>query len=462
MDGLFWLFEDEGLSRKAIQQRIKQGTLEDLQTMLKEGMKTRAATRQLDLSRALIFVLGNLDEAYKMSHNLNPDISADDLHDATARITVSDIKRALRKRFRNEQIARLGNNHLIYTSFTRAQFKELIRRELVRVSTFTQSRFGWQLQFTPAVIDIVYAEGVFPTQGTRPVFTTLKNLIESRIGRLALQILENNIAATDIQWHYLDDCFQYTIRNQTGEVVHLFSEKITLKIESLRKSTNLQVQAHTAVHEAGHAILAALTLRIVPSVVVSKTAADSCEGFCYINFPEGPMTKETLLKDLVITLGGYVAERLIFGDAYTSSGVQDDITMASELANSAIRRYAMGSDPIRLAVEDVDNEDLFKTSEKYAAEAVGLIKQCEKEAEVLLTRNKWLLLKMADHLTHHARMEEAEIGEFVKAYSAEAWVRTEGFIKKESYYQFYDQVKQQLSEYQKTGSALVMTGPQLV
>lgn len=452
VEGLFWLFEDNIYSKDSIRKRITSSTLPEVIEFIKEGMKTRTATRQLDLSQSLIFVLGNLDEAYGMSRNLDPDISADDLHEVTTKISLSDIKKALSKRFRSEQIARLGNNHVIYKSFTKAQFRELIKRELNRVSHFVSERFGWNLQFDTSVVDIIYAEGVFPTQGTRPVFTTVKNLIESRIGKIALQILELNIATSIIEWAYIDEHFHIQLRNHSGVKIHSFSEGVKFKTENLRKSSNPQIQAHTAVHEAGHAILAALTLRIIPSVVVSKSASCTSEGFCWINFPEGPLTKETLMKDIIITLGGYVAEKLIFGDANTSSGVSHDIRNVSELANKAIRQYAMGTDPIRISVKAQENEDLFFHSDDYSNEALKIIKACEKTAEEILVRNKLLLLKMAEFLTNHSRMEESQIAACVLQYSVESWVRTETqpFVKKEEYYQFYDQIKDQLAWLQES------------
>ncbi len=453
IEGLFWLFEDNTFSRETIRKRVISSTLPEVMELIMEGMKTRTATRQLDLSRSLIFVLGNLDEAYRMSRSLDPDISADDLHEATTKITLSDIKKALSKRFRSEQIARLGNNHIIYKSFRKIQFRELIRRELKRVSDFVMDRFGWDLHFDSSIIDIIYAEGVFPSQGTRPVFTTVKNLIESRIGKLALNVIEPDIAATIINWTYKCEQFHYEVKDALGTTVHSFSEEVKFKTENLRKSVDPQLQAHTAVHEAGHAILAALTLRIVPSVVVSKTASSTSEGFCWVNFPEGPMTKETLMKDIIITLGGYVAEKLIFGDAFTSSGVGHDIRNASELANQAIRQYAMGTDPIRIAVKVQENEDLFFHSEGYSQEALQIIKTCQTQAEEILERNKFLLLKMAEHLTNHSRMEEAQIASFVKEYSVESWVGSDSFIKKEDYYQFYEQIKDQLSELQNLEKA---------
>jgi hypothetical protein len=336
VEGLFYLFDNDDYSKEQIRQRIKSCTLSELKNFIVEGMRSRPATKELDLSHSLIFVLGNLDEAYAMSHSMNPDISADEFHAQTSKITIAHIKRALRKRFRPEQIARLGNNHVIYKSFNNAQFRLLIRQELKRVASFVMLQFNWKITFDDSVVDVVYAEGVFPSQGTRPVFTTVKNLIESRISSLVVSVLEYQLDVSEIFWIYKDDTFIYTITNKNGEVVSTISEEAKLKLDNLRKSIEPEIQAHVAVHEAGHAILAALTLRIIPSVVVSRTASES-EGFCLINFPKGPMTRESLKKDIAITLGGYVAEKMIFGEEFTSSGVYSDIEEASALAN---KRFA--------------------------------------------------------------------------------------------------------------------------
>lgn len=433
--GLYYLFDNEEYSKTQIHDRVKSSTFEELKLFVIEGLHSRPATKTLDLSKAIIFVLGNLDEAYTMSQSMNPDVSADAFHERTSKITIADIKRALRRRFRPEQIARLGNNHLIYKSFNSAQFRMLIRRELNRIAAFVMKKFGWTIEFDESIVNVVYAEGVFPAQGTRPVLTTVKNLIEARITSLAVSILEYQLVVASIQWKYENETFVYTLKDENEKVINTIQDAARLKLENLRKSVDPELQAHTAVHEAGHAVLAALTLRIVPSLVVSRTASDA-EGFCMVTFPKGPMTKESLRKDIVISLGGYVAERMIFGDAYTSSGVYSDIEEASGLANRAVRKYAMGSDPIHLAVSGHADDNKFLINEKYSAEAVKIIKECEVEAEEILQRNKLLLLKMAEYLTTNSKMDETQIEECVKKYGAEDWIQTRGFIKKDQYYQF--------------------------
>jgi cell division protease FtsH len=86
---------------------------------------------------------------------------------------------------------------------------------------------------------------------------------------------------------------------------------------------------------------------------------------------DGHDDKRELEKDIVITLGGYVAEKMIFGKEFTSSGVYSDIEEASRLANKAVRNYAMGRDPIHLAI-GTQNEEAFIMSQKHSAEAVLL------------------------------------------------------------------------------------------
>ena len=446
LQGLYYLYDDDNTTRDVLDEKVKKATLEDLAVIIDEGVKTRTGVKILDLSRALIFVVGNLDEAYHMSSSMNPDISADELHEATLKINIAHVKSALKKRFRHEQIARLGNNHIIYRSFTTSNFKELIALELHRINQFVMEEFGFSVSFHSSVHDIVYREGVFPAQGTRPVFTTIKNLIETWVSKLALEILEKNLKASVVEWSYCEDKYVFVFKDPLNNVLNIYEEKINLKIDSLRKISNKNIQAHTAVHEAGHAILAALTLRIIPSIVVSKTAFDNCEGFCMVNLPEGLVTRDTLKKDIIITLGGFVAEKLVFGEEHTSSGVYSDLENASSLANRAVKYYGMGADPLHIAVQAVENNEYFFNKDTYAQEAMQLIRSCEAAAEEMLERNKLLLLKMAEYLTSNTKMEEAMIEDYVKQFGAEEWIHTTGFVKKEEYFSFDAVIKNKLHE----------------
>ncbi len=444
IDGIFYLYNDDNMPRYKIKERIEKSDLPGIQRMITEGMSRRNAVKQLDLSKSLIFVLGNLDEAYYMSHSLNPDISADELHEATCKINITHIKSALKDRFRNEQVARLGNNHIIYRSFTNQNFRDIILQKLSALKTYVNQRFGLSIVFDETVVDVVYSEGVFPAQGTRPVFTTIKNLIEGNIGKLVLEMLARNLEATQVVWTYQEERFIFHFMNAHQQVVHQYEEKLSLKIGALRKTDNLHTQAHTAVHEAGHAILATLTLRIIPSVVVSKTASATSEGFCMVNLPEGPQTLDIVKKELIIGLGGYVAEKLIFGEENTCSGVSQDIERVSEIANRAIKEFAMGNDPIFIRFASSNDNLAILHQQTHTDEALKLIRDCEAEAKAILERNKLLLLKMSEYLTYNSRLEEREIANMVCKYAIEDWVNETAFVRKEQYFNFATIIRKQI------------------
>lgn len=443
-EGLFYLFNDDDIVREILDEEISKCDLTGLIRLINKGLKTRTALKELDLSKSLIFILGNLDEAYNMSHSINPDIDADELYQATLKIKITDIKAALKKRFRFEQIARLGNNHIIYRAFRKIHFKELIERQLTRISDFINTKFEISINYHESVKELVYKEGVFPAQGTRPVLTTIKNLIESYISKMIIEVIEKSNHVTKIDWSYCEDKYVFILKDDANAVVNIYEEKVNLKIDVLRKSSNKNIQAHTAVHEAGHAILAALAFRIIPSMVVSKTASDNCEGFCVVNYPEGVFTREVLQREIIIALGGFVAEKLVFGVNHTSSGVSGDIDTATSLANKAVRQYGMGSDPVFIAAYASTDMDSFYMQDKYREEAIALIKESEKQAEVLLTRNKLLLLKMSEYLTTNYKMDEGLIRSFIIEFGVEDWIRAEGFKTKDNYFLFETVIKEQL------------------
>lgn len=446
IDGIM-ILDDSTNSRDIVVRQVTSSNLDGLISYLTALVKRSVTPKDLDLRHSLIFVLGNLDEAYTMSSNLNPDISADDLHEITKDITIMAIKDALKRRFRSEQVARLGNNHFLYRAFSSAQFREIIRRELQRVREFCERELSCDLTFDESVIDLMFSEGVIPSQGTRPVFTTVNNLIQSRVSKLALHAASEGSKVRSVRWSFNGREFVYELSDIDGNVVHVVKETVSLQVGNQRASVKPHIQAHIAVHEAGHAILASLLFRIIPSVVVSRSAAHDTEGFCRVRYPEGPVTRDSLKKNITITLGGLAAEKLIFGEENTCSGVGSDIEFASMLANDAVRRYAMGSDPIRLAVvRNYDNEDYFVETRVYEEEAVALVRNCMEVARAVLEKNKLLLLRMSEYLTSNSKMDSKLIEEFAKMYSAEEWVNEVGFIQPADYYSFDKVIRTQLKE----------------
>lgn len=249
-----------------------------------------------------------------------------------------------------------------------------------------------------------------------------------------------------LEWKFEDAYHLIGFMDEKENRIHEIRLYPTLRLNELRKADSDDIQLHTAIHESGHAIVAALTLRILPSLVVTKTVSSTFDGFCRINLPEKLITRDLIKKQIMISLAGFVAEKMVLGIENTSTGVRNDIEWSTELANRAIKEYAMGSDPIRIHVQQSENNDLFFTKEKYVNEALSLINECLACCEKLLSDNKLLLLKMSEYLTEHSLLRKETLGEMIRYYGNEPWIRSEGFITKDRYFNFKDIVKEQISQ----------------
>ena len=136
---------------------------------------------ETDYSKLLIFVCGNLDEMYAdaASRVEDCDTDADVFHAMTRKLSLIDVKRALSERFKPEQIARLGNNHVVYPSLNRSTYQKLIEVAVHGYLKEIEASSGLRFEVTDAVREQIYANSVFPTQGTRPVLSSVHSLMSA-------------------------------------------------------------------------------------------------------------------------------------------------------------------------------------------------------------------------------------------------------------------------------------------
>ena len=401
------------------------------------------AVRMMDLSKSLIFVIGNLDEAFYMSSNINPDIDADEFHKNTLKINIADIKSALQSRFRNEQIARLGNNHLIYHAFTHKNYQEFINLHLGYTNDLMQIHFNISIDFDNSVKEMIYKEGVFPTQGVRPVMSTIRNLIESNFSKIMLVIAENDFDnAQKITWAYKSDKFYIGIFDGNGAQIHKFVLPVMLKINSLRKSLDDDLQALIGIHESGHTIASIMFAQLVPEYVISRTVDSESNGFTFIELPVDISTFKFLKDRIRIGLGGYVAERLIFGKENNTSGTSRDIETVTQIAHEAIRNYGMNNDPIKLHLHEYGGNPFQGTVLPiHEQKAQQLVLDCLKDVEACLETHKPLLIEMGRFLSKNSRINKPEIKKMVLEYGKKYQVTLPKFIDASQYYNFKEILK---------------------
>lgn len=390
---------------------------QEIYEFLKEIQKRMLENITVDFSKSLIFVLGNLDEAYKMVYDSDPDMDADQFHEASKKISIVKIKNALQARFRVEQIARLGNTHLIYPSFSKDTFRKIIRKQLDDYCEEVKKNFNIALQITDSIVEIIYKDSVFPTHGTRPIFTSIFELVKSKLSDVLLYAYNNNIKFNALQYEF-KDAFEAKYFNENSETTKSVKIPLNLRVEKFRKPISGDQQIITAVHEAGHAVIYIDLNKTLPVKICSTSTIEGFGGFMLDSEEEKIHSLNYIKNTLAVDLGGRVAEQFVFEtDKLVTIGASADIEAATVFATNAIRKWGLGNtiaktgwmqDPsgsdnkIYSKTEDILIEEWLQESSKIARES---LKQQEK-----------LFLKIAEYLTSHSEMNQETLADFVSKY----------------------------------------------
>ena len=176
----------------------------------------------------------------------------------------------------------------------------------------------------------------------------------------------------------------------------------------------------TAYHESGHAILARLLPNCDPVQEVSIIPRGMAAGYTMTrpDNDDNHLEKAKLLDDIVMTLGGRVAEELIIKDV--SAGASNDISVVTDRARKMVTEWGMSEKvgPVNYG----DNDQIFvgrdyqtraNYSESMAAlidsEIETIIKDAYKKATDLLSANKNLLDVMARVLIENETIYQDEV-----------------------------------------------------
>ncbi len=129
-------------------------------------------------------------------------------------------------------------------------------------------------------------------------------------------------------------------------------EKVLLGPERKSHILSENEKIRTAYHEVGHALVASLLEHANPVHKISIVSRGRAAGYTlHLPFDDKRMrTKEDFLADIATTLGGYAAEKMVFGDVTT--GPSNDLQVASRLARDMVTLYGMSDKVGALALED--------------------------------------------------------------------------------------------------------------
>lgn len=347
-----------------------------------------------------------------MSHNINPDEDADLFHEHSLKITLPQIKEALSQRFRMEQIGRLGNTHFIYPSLSKNSYKEIIKRHIIKQAEYLKSEFDINVRFDKTVEDILYKEGVYPTQGTRPLLSTFNSMINSYTSNLLTDLSLKMPSVNKIDWSFNNN--KYIINANDGKKSIKIEYAVDCVLENLRKSDNSEIQSLVAVHEAGHALASCIKMNICPIEILSKTANLS-EGLCRYNYTNIVETKKFMYDRIMVCLAGIVAEEIVFGKDNITSGSGSDLVSATKYAFKMVKRNGMYKDTFIISAQsDENNGTSYVKTEKYEKKVMKIIKDAKKEIKKCLKDNKEHLILLSNRLVEKPKLESDEIKDILK------------------------------------------------
>jgi cell division protease FtsH len=222
--------------------------------------------------------------------------------------------------------------------------------------------------------------------------------------------------------------------------------KVKLKVESLRQSDNSEMQASVAIHEAGHAVAAIYGANIMPTEIVSRTANLS-EGHCAIELPE-LTTKELMEKDILISLGGYTAEKMIFGEENLGIGTGSDFERATSTALEMAKTYGMVDTPMWFGHKSSNTNSVWNSNTGRVNEldnrAEDIIISAYKKCVEILDNNKYLLLKIGEYLSINSKMDYKLVKKFVEDYGNPVDIKD-----KESYHNFKKMISDEIEKENK-------------
>ncbi len=186
--------------------------------------------------------------------------------------------------------------------------------------------------------------------------------------------------------------------------------KVGIGPEKHSKIISEEEKRITAFHEAGHAILFHVLPDVGPVYTVSIIPTGSGAAGYTMPLPEKDemfLSKKKMLQEIIVDLGGRVAEELVFDDITT--GASQDIKQATALAKAMVTKYGM-SDRVGLINYDNDEDEVFigrdlAHKRGYGEGVAGAIdEEIKRIIDESYAKAKEIILAHRDVLDHCAQL----------------------------------------------------------
>ncbi|MDH5796876.1 MAG: ATP-dependent zinc metalloprotease FtsH, partial [Anaplasmataceae bacterium] len=173
----------------------------------------------------------------------------------------------------------------------------------------------------------------------------------------------------------------------------------------------------TAYHEAGHALVSVKLPSCDPIHKATIIPRGRSLGLV-MRIPEYDQvshTKEKMLSDLAVAMGGRAAEEIIFGDNYITSGATSDIQQATKLAKAMVMSMGMSQSVGPILVDDETNRFISHDLANSVDQEISLlVKNSYNIAVKTINENIKQLHDIAKHLLKHETLTGTEINQILE------------------------------------------------
>lgn len=212
-------------------------------------------------------------------------------------------------------------------------------------------------------------------------------------------------------------------------------DRVVVGLEKKSKVISEKDKEITAYHEIGHALTCVLTPDMDPLRKVTIVPRGMALGYAWYSPDEDAesthMTKRRMLGEISVALGGRVAEALVFGEDFITTGASNDLQKVSKMARAIVTTYGM-NERLGSVCYGERNEHMFmgrdfgttrNYSETFASAIDEEVKRIADEqyqaVKQLLTDNRDMLEALTKALIEKETLDDVEVADIM------ARVRTE-------------------------------------
>ena len=180
-----------------------------------------------------------------------------------------------------------------------------------------------------------------------------------------------------------------------------------------------------AYHEVGHAIVGSVLEYHDAVEKITLVPRGGAKGLTWFAPEEdqGLVSRSQLIARIISTLGGRVAEQIVFGEPEITTGASNDLQQVTNIARQMVTRYGMSNiGPI--ALEDDNNEQMFlggeyneAISDRIDVEVCNIINHCEEVAKEIILNNRVVIDLAVEKLLDAETIPGEEFRELVESYT---------------------------------------------